>query len=215
MTYNNSHPLANPFNSRMFSNNGMNPRLYSSSCIDKSTLTVPNQDVPMFGTPEWDALYNKQKNLTVPNQDVPLGDQLRGNGFINDNLFRLSDGSIVDFKKRQIVFQPKQDNSSWGTRIIRHESDIGSWNDPSEISLDDLINNDEKYKNTAMPNGSLMVGEPIDPKSAAYWLKASEEAEKLIDNMTDEQKKLISDFESHFPKSRLIEESLKGNNQLT
>lgn len=63
-----------------------------------------------------------------------------------------------------------------------------------------------------MPNGSLMVGEPIDPKSAAYWLKASEEAEKLIDNMTDEQKKLISDFESHFPKSRLIEESLKGNN---
>ena len=169
----------------------------------------------MFGTPEWDALYNKQKNLTVPNQDVPLGDQLRGNGFINDNLFRLSDGSIVDFKKRQIVFQPKQDNSSWGTRIIRHESDIGSWNDPSEISLDDLINNDEKYKNTAMPNGSLMVGEPIDPKSAAYWLKASEEAEKLIDNMTDEQKKLISDFESHFPKSRLIEESLKGNNQLT
>lgn len=194
----------------MFSNSGTNPRLYSSATINKTQLTVPNQDVPMFGTPEWDALYNKQKNLTVPNQDVPLGDQLRGSGFINDNLFRLADGSIVDFKKRQIVFQPKQDRDNWGTRVIRHESDLGSWNDPSQISLDELVNNTEKYKNTAMPNGSLQIGEPIDPKSAAYWLKASEEAEKLIDNMTDEQKQLIADFESHFPKSRLIEESRKS-----
>jgi lipopolysaccharide biosynthesis regulator YciM len=50
----------------------------------------------------------------------------------------------------------------------------------------------------------------MDPKSAAYWLKAREEAEKLVASMTDEQKAMVAQFEAHFPKSRLIEESKKA-----
>lgn len=47
----------------------------------------------------------------------------------------------------------------------------------------------------------------MDPKSAVYWLKAQEETEKLVASMTDEQKAMVAQFEAHFPKSRLIEES--------
>ena len=73
-------------------------------------------------------------------------------------------------------------------------------------SLDELINNTDKWIGTATPAGGFV--QHIDSKSAAYWLKANEEAAKLKDAMTDEQKALIAAFEQHFPKSRLIEESM-------
>lgn len=50
----------------------------------------------------------------------------------------------------------------------------------------------------------------IDPASAQYWLKAQEESEKMMSSMSDEQKKMISDFEKHFPKPKLIEECKKN-----
>lgn len=50
----------------------------------------------------------------------------------------------------------------------------------------------------------------MDARSAAYWLRAQEEAEKMKASMTDKQKAAIAAFERHFPKSRLIEESRKG-----
>ena len=74
--------------------------------------------------------------------------------------------------------------------------------------MDELISNMERWKGTARPDGALE--EPMDPASAAYWLKAQEEAEKLKAAMTDEQKAAIAAFEAHFPRSRLIEESRKG-----
>ena len=39
--------------------------------------------------------------------------------------------------------------------------------------------------------------------------KFEEEAEAMKSSMTDAQKAMIADFEKHFPKSRLIEESKK------
>lgn len=54
----------------------------------------------------------------------------------------------------------------------------------------------------------------IDPASAEYWLRAQEESEKMMSSMTDEQKKMIADFENHFPKSRLIEECKKMSKTL-
>lgn len=53
-----------------------------------------------------------------------------------------------------------------------------------------------------------MLGQ-IDPKSARYWLKAEQEADKLRSQMTPEQLKMIDDFEKHFPPSKLIEEAAK------
>jgi len=77
----------------------------------------------------------------------------------------------------------------------------------NDLTIDQLIRNVDSYYGTAQPDGSIL--EPIDAESARYWLKAREEAEKLKSSMTPEQIKAIEDFEKHFPKSKLIEESLK------
>ena len=77
-----------------------------------------------------------------------------------------------------------------------------------EPTMDELITNMDYWKGTARPDGALE--ELMDPASAAYWLRAQEEAEKLKASMTDEQKAAIAAFEAHFPRSRLIEESRKG-----
>jgi len=50
----------------------------------------------------------------------------------------------------------------------------------------------------------------IDEYSRKYWEKAAEEAKKLENNMTPEQKLHLRAFEMHFPKSRLIDESKKA-----
>ena len=76
----------------------------------------------------------------------------------------------------------------------------------TDLKSKELINNTDKWIGTATPTGGFV--QHIDSKSAAYWLKANEEAAKLKDAMTDEQKALIAAFEQHFPKSRLIEESM-------
>jgi hypothetical protein len=84
--------------------------------------------------------------------------------------------------------------------------DRTQWNS-SGPSLDELINNTDRWIGTATPDGGFIS--QMDSRSAAYWLKANEEAAKLKDAMTDEQKALIAAFERHFPKSRLIEESMR------
>ena len=153
-------------------------------------------------------MQNKNR-LTVPNQNVPAGDQLAGaghSGFINDRLFRLPDGTIMDYKTGR-VFETGRGS---GYRVIT-PSDAGledrtQW-EKSGPSLDELINNTDRWVGTAMPSGELVA--QMDSRSARYWLKANEETAKLKDAMTDEQKALIAAFERHFPKSRLIEESMR------
>lgn len=49
----------------------------------------------------------------------------------------------------------------------------------------------------------------LDAADLEYWIKAEEETEKLRSEMTDEQRQMIDDFEKHFPKSKLIDESKK------
>lgn len=221
MTWNNPHPLANPFNQREHGNvhigHAMQGKYFKvSRPSDPKTLEVPNQDVPFMG----DMPYNAgRSDLTVPNQDIPLGDQLNagsGGRFMpgHDNIFITSDGTVLDFKAHKILRLP-------------HEPDPHCWGDPNktismdsmgvvptmnnvhrDIPLEELINNVSKYAGTAMPDGTML--EPMDPRSAAYWLKAREETDKLMSSMTDAQKKMIADFEAHFPKSRLIDEAKKA-----
>lgn len=201
-----SNPLANPFNTRC----GKSGITLSKSPKD---LQVPNQDVPLFGTPEWEMRYgNLQKRLEVPNQDIPLGDQLKGNGFIgnSDRLFRLADGTILDFKTRKVISQPSANNSQYwkNTGEDIDCSDYGMWNDACEPTLEDLISRIDDYYGRS----SLNNDDNLDQTSIDYWIRAEEEADVLKSTMTDAQKQMIANFEHHFPKSRLIEESRKQKN---
>lgn len=210
-TWDNPHPLANPFNQRVHGNFHVGAACagkYLSRTHD-GNLAVPNQDIPYNGSPEWYEMRDRSR-LTVPNQDIPAGDQTGGPGhagFINDRLFRLPDGTVMDYRTGRVFAR----SGASAPRVIG-PADIGldggtRW-DGGGPSLEELVNNTDRYVNTALPDGGFI--ERMDPKSAAYWLKAEEEAEKLKNGMSDAQKALIAAFEAHFPKSRLIEESRKA-----
>lgn len=211
-TWNDPSPLANPFTTRSHGN--FNTRRAAAGGyirrVGDKDLAVPNQDIPYNGSPEWWAMQYGNR-LKVPNQDIPPGDQTPAapgrSGFISDRLFKLPDGAVVDYKTGRVFAAPRD---SSGYRVIG-PGDIGmedrtQWD--SGPTLDELVNNVDKWVRTATPDGGLMP--QMDPKSAAYWLMANEEAAKLKASMTDEQKALIAAFEAHFPKSRLVEESRKA-----
>ena len=80
---------------------------------------------------------------------------------------------------------------------------IGSWNDDTGPKLEDLIDRIDDYYGRMRHSDANQ----LDQNSIDYWLKAEEEAEAMKSSMTDAQKAMIADFEKHFPKSRLIEES--------
>lgn len=217
MTFSNGtyspHPLANPFNTRLGGSNiSLNPlinRNASANNVNPKDLQVPNQDVPLYGTPEWNQKYGKVNDLQVPNQDVPLGDQSGKQGFIrNSSIFRCHDGTIVDFRSRKVIYTPDDPNSQyWGnpnSTISRGTEK--SWNDEIGPTIDQMINNIDQYYGRNSEQNQIV---DIDPESVKYWIQAQEEAEKLKSQMTDYQKQMIAQFESHFPKSRLIEESKK------
>ena len=225
-TWNDPSPLANPFNTRQHGNfnTGAAARgayIRHTHC-DPKDLTVPNQDIPYNGSPEWNELH-ANSGLTVPNQDVPLGDRQNnfGNsGFLNDRLFRLADGTVIDFKTGKIMRGFRHNAAPPGywndpsAEIGQEEAGFAStgyWNTKDGPSLEELVRNTDRWVGTASPGGVL---EPMDPRSAAYWLHAEEEAEKLKANMTDEQKAVLAAFQAHFPKSRLIEESKKPKGRI-
>ena len=47
----------------------------------------------------------------------------------------------------------------------------------------------------------------VDKKSIEYWKYANEQNKKMLDNLTDEQKKMLAELNDLFPKSRLEDES--------
>lgn len=225
MTYSNGafspHPLANPFNIRLGSSNySLNScrnaeaaRLFHKANEDPKELVVPNQE------PTYDQVQRAQqaelqrKSLQVPNQDIPLGDNLSRQGFLrkNSSLFRCLDGTVLDFKTGKVVHSPNDPGSEyWGNpdATMSTGSEIGTWKD--EETVDNLIANIDWYYGRAAPASNSMQ---VDSKSAKYWLQAEEAAEKLQAEMSDEQKKLLADFEWHFPKSKLVEEAKKAQDE--
>lgn len=90
-------------------------------------------------------------------------------------------------------------------RELEYGAVVRSWNSSTGPTIGEMASHVEKYVGAA--HGGYV--EQMDSKSAAYWLKAREETEKLVSSMTDEQKALVARFEAHFPKSRLVEESKK------
>ena len=201
MTAFNSHPFANPFNQRRFSNfsfcndKSANPKLFTT-VKDPSTLEVPQKQGSIFGD-------DPRKELTVPNQDVPYANgYAQINGFIGkSSLFRLQDGSVLDLEKRKIVYDPKMKFKAqgyWGDpneQIERHYDN--SWRETQLISQ---IMTDASNGIYNDPN--------LSPSDAKYWNKAREESKRLEQNMTDRQKELLNDLNSGkiFPLSKLEEE---------
>lgn len=225
MTYSNGafcpHPLANPFNTRLGpANYSLNQLkgVQQHAGVNKSSLEVPNQDVPMFGTPEWEQRYGQanQQELTVPNQDIPAGPVAGEHGFLpGTSFFKCLDGTVIDFKTGKILRKQNHiDNACWGDpdKVIRPPQDIERCHSSDKHELDSIV---DAVAHGKMPN-FVNDGDDdmIDPASAEYWLRAQEESEKMMASMTDEQKKMIADFEKHFPKSRLIEECKKMSKSL-
>lgn len=210
-TWNDPTPLANPFSQRVFGNFNINRASrdgYIRRCADPSRLEVPNQDIPPNGSEEWYAMMRERSaGLEVPNQDIPLGDRAQGAGFLDDRHFRLADGSVIDFRTGRMAAPPGRAKTAI-TAADAGFAEPPRWGPGAGPTLDELIRDVDAWKGTAVPGCDRL--EPIDPKSAAYWLKAEEEAEKLRSSMTDEQKAALAAFEAHFPKSRLIEEAKKA-----
>ena len=207
MTATNPHPLANPLNQSRFRNfeygqsqiQQVKPFVKSSS--NPKELTVPDS------TPYGDILakQNAAKHLTVPNQDIPYYDgPIPAYGFLgNSSLLKLSDGCVLDLKKCKIVYDP---NIKWKAQ--------GYWNDPNAATNKQ---SDKEWGKTETIESLLNnIGKPIDmnndpnlsPESIRYWKKAREESQKLEQNLTDEQKDLLSALNSGemFPLTKLIEE---------
>lgn len=140
-TWNDPSPLANPLNS------GYRRPMRITRPSDPSDLQVPNQDVPLNGSPEW---YAARSRLTVPNQDVPLGDRLRGSGFLpgSDRLFRLADGTVMDFRTGRIAYAARQTEGYWGdpNRTLTYQDATETRPEPT---IDDLIANMDSYRGTA------------------------------------------------------------------
>ena len=212
------HPLANPFNTRLGpSNYSLNPcknadatRQFHTAGGNPRNLQVPNQEPTYDQVQSAEQAQLQRKSLQVPNQDIPLGDNLGRRGFLkkNSSLFRCLDGTVLDFKTGKVIHSPNDPSLEyWGNpdATVSKESSIGTWND--EETVDSLIANIDQYYGRATPGSN---GMQVDSKSAKYWLQAEEEAEKLQTEMSDEQKKMLADFEKHFPRSKLVEESKKA-----
>ncbi len=138
----------------------------------------------------YDASHSTSR-LTVPNQDIPYNDGPQHQfGFIGrSSLFRLADGSMIDFKTKKIVLDPN----------IKFKA-AGYWNDPNS----NVGHYGAEWEKTETIE-SLMarIGEDghvedpnLSPESIRYWKMAKEESEKLEQNLTDEQKAMLDELNS-------------------
>lgn len=194
MTATNPSPFANPFTQH---------RPYAGSPAITHTHDAKNLHVPDT-TPCTGSIGASR--LTVPNQDVPCSSAPAcGHGFIGStSLFKLMDGSIVDFKTGKIVLDPNKkfrDAGYWNdpNACTAQAAGLGTWGKSDTIeSLMSKIGDDGRVED---PN--------LSPESIAYWSRARAEAEKCINSMTDEQKQLLDDLDAGkiLRLSRLVEET--------
>ena len=207
------NPLANPLNSRRFSNMGIQygaaqPWLRTSS--DPSKLKVPDPTIN-FEIPNQDStfgsMFGQQTNkLTVPNQDVPDYSSQNYIGFIgNSSLFKLYDGTILDLEKHVVVKKPSQ------------KAPTGHWSGSGRvIDANSLYNtpglqrhpDDFQSVMTAIESGDMQAAVNVDSRIDPYWKMVKEQSRKLVQNLTDKQKELLRqlDTEQFFPMSKLEEE---------
>ena len=155
----------------------------------------------MYGSPEWIAMYDRQKGLTVPDTapDAMLGGSVMSAGFVpgRPDLFIMHDGAVISFKTGRIIKPPTVKPDVISPTLLGQ----GEWG--VTPSIEQLI------AGIGVSSGKPEEDPNIDEYSRRYWEIAAHEARKLENDMTPEQKLYLQSFEAHFPKSRLIEESKK------
>lgn len=201
------YPEANPFNTCRFGNYNVGKAAsgfyISHTGKEAKNLQVPNQDQPMYGSPEWAALHDRQKGLTVPDTapDAMLGGTASAAGFVpgRPDLFVMHDGAVISFKTGRIVRPPPPRSGA----ISPSSPGQGEWG--ATPSIEQLM------AGIGVSSGKPAEDPNIDEYSRKYWEMAAQEARKLESSMTPEQKFHLQAFETHFPKSRLIDESKKSH----
>lgn len=160
---------------------------------------MPNQDQPVYGSPEWTALHDRQSGFTVPDTapDAMLGGSATSAGFVpgRPDLFVMHDGAVISFKTGRIV----KPSAARPCTISPSMPGQGEWG--ATPSIEQLM------AGIGVSPGKPAEDPNIDEYSRKYWEIATHEAKKLESDMTPEQKFYLQAFETHFPKSRLIDES--------
>lgn len=196
------YPEANPFNTRRFGNYNVGKAAsgfyISHTGKDAKNLRVPNQDQPMYGTPEWDAKYSASRGLTVPETapDAVLGGTAPSAGFVpgRPDLFVLHDGAVISLETGRLVRQAPPPRPDVGPAMPGQ----GEWGPTPSIGQL-MAGMGREDARAADPN--------IDEVSRRYWAMAAAEAKKLQAGMTPEQKASMAAFEAHFPAARLVDEN--------
>ena len=182
MFWGSPNPLANPLNTRTYSTGSFvkNPEatVPASSAFDPSKIRVND-------------------NLHVPNQ-IGLNDSIYGKcgRQVDPNrYFRCADGSILDLKTKRVVSQAEmpEDPAEWNSGTIDRRC-ASDWNDRDIYSLPD-----SRYTSGGDPQ--------ISDEDKRYWEMAEKESRKMVDNMNDEQKRLLVSLEHGgiTRKSRLVD----------
>lgn len=186
MTYSNSsfsaNPLANPFNTRIYGNfnvNAAQTNQYVSFPKDKSNLHVPDAVMPnLIGADQ----------LHTPNQDVPLGNRNVGNGFLNKNLFRCADGTVLDLQNHRVIDPNLKYKQS------------GFWNDPNSRQQDydnsRQADWNDKQINRLPGTNDLGIDPGLSRKDIEYNNYVNRMNQQLSNEMTEYQKKMLSSLEA-------------------
>ncbi len=170
MFWGNPNPLVNPLNTRMYSKG--------------SFVKNPNAEVP-DSSPFDPSKIQSDDNLHTPNQ-IGLTDSVygnRGSGLDGNRYFRCADGSILDLRTKRVVSHAElsKDPTEWHSGTVERKYS-SEWNDREICSLPD-----SRYTNTGESQ--------ISDEDKRYWDIAEKESRKMIDNMNDEQKRLLASLE--------------------
>ena len=182
MFWGSPNPLANPLNTRTYSTGSF----------------VKNPDAKVPDSSPFDPSNGKvNDNLHVPNQ-IGLNDSVYGNcgrPIDSNRYFRCADGTILDLKTQRIVSRSEmlKDPTEWGSDTLCRKCSF-DWNDSEIYSLPD-----SRYTKDGDPR--------ISDDDKRYWEMAEKESKKMMDNMNDEQKRLLASLEHGgiTRKSRLVD----------
>jgi len=73
-THQSNDPVMNPFNQRSVEVARSIGKINYGKAGTPKNLQVPCQDIPMFGSDEWNERYDQRSKLVPPNQDIPMTD---------------------------------------------------------------------------------------------------------------------------------------------
>jgi hypothetical protein len=191
----NPFPSSNPYTSNIYSNNNSG---WSGRGFTRCSQNTPVPNAKPF------SMDNKQywDNVTVPNGEVvPMGceNMMHMMPQFNDDLFQCPDGTLISKSTGKILRDNTKltDFPSRKMTMKNFASDYKTWNDREIFDF--------------KPNRRNECDNQMSNDDIAYSEMSKRENEKLKNNMSDLQKRLLADLENGFitKKTRLIDESQK------